>query len=191
MRFHAVFASFALFSACASAGSSLQLDVTETSSSEYCNVWDGYSCSDSDTGFRIAYGYDFNANFGFQFGYQDGGETAASYSEGSQSANTNTAFTAFDLVAVGRISLSDTISLYGRAGLAKWDTDSSYTYNVFSMTETDSFSQSDTTLTYGIGAQIGWFTVGYDVVDAVKLCDDPSCTEGEVERLSAGVRFEF
>ena len=72
MRFHAVFASFALFSACASAGSSLQLDVTETSSSEYCNVWDGYSCSDSDTGFRIAYGYDFKAFGAFMWVTQTG-----------------------------------------------------------------------------------------------------------------------
>jgi OOP family OmpA-OmpF porin len=104
----------------------------------------GTSVDDKDTSFRVFGGYQFNKYFGVELGYSELGE-----SKGNEPAPGVGAFTfeakAWDLVAVGTLPLANNFSLVGKLGFYKGDLE--YKDAV------DSLSESNTDLTYAIGAQ--------------------------------------
>jgi OOP family OmpA-OmpF porin len=83
-------------------------------------VGDDFSgVDDSDTGFKIFGGYNFNANWGIEGTYFDFGE--ASVSAGNSSASVGV--TGLSAAAVGRLPVSDMFAVYAKLGFASYDVD--------------------------------------------------------------------
>jgi OOP family OmpA-OmpF porin len=105
----------------------------------------GVSMDDKDTSFRIFGGYQFNKNFGVEFGYADLGSAKAT--DGIDTVTWDAK--AWDLMAVGTLPLGDgKFSLIGKLGFYKGDLDASDSTG-------GSASESTTDFTFAIGA-------GYD-----------------------------
>lgn len=102
----------------------------------------GTTLDDKGTSFRIFGGYQFNKHFGVELGYSDLGEA-----KGNEPGFGAFAFEAkaWDLVAVGTLPLANSFSLIGKLGFYKGDIDFSG--------GGESLSESNTDLTYAIGAQ--------------------------------------
>lgn len=149
------------------------------------------SCKENDNGYRLFGGMYLTEIFGIEAGYQDAGEGKAD----AFAANGVYAFTltaplkAVDLVGTSRVKLNGDITLVGRIGLARWD------YEVKSSVGGFGASKKDTTLTYGVGAEWKWFTVGYDVIRDVgqgnTLNPNAPDIKQDVKRWSVGLKYQF
>jgi OOP family OmpA-OmpF porin len=135
-------------------------------------------CDDSDTAWRILGGYRFNRNLAVELGYTDFGEVSA----GDGGANNVTAeATAFELVAVGSLPLSNEFSVYGKIGMFRWDVDATGT-GVFAGSESD----SGTDVTFGVGVQ-------YDFTRQLGLRGEWQrySADEDIDVISIGVVFRF
>ena len=80
----------------------------------------GVSIDDSDSGFKIFGGFQFNKHLGAEVGYIDfGSYPVTAGSTGDLSA------TAFTVAAVGTLPLNESFALFGKAGIWMWESDSS------------------------------------------------------------------
>ncbi|HKQ14402.1 MAG TPA: porin family protein [Steroidobacteraceae bacterium] len=111
---------------------------------------DGTGFDDSDTGFKIFGGYDFNQNFGVEVSYFDLGE--GSIDGGSASASVGV--TGLSASAVGRIPVSEMFALYGKIGYASYDID--LDFNNVPGFGSGHLSDSDSDLIYGIGGALSF-----------------------------------
>ena len=102
----------------------------------------GTTVDDKDTSFRVFGGYQMNKHFGVELGYSQLGEVS-----GNEPGFGAFQFEAkaWDLVAVGTLPLGNSFSLIGKLGFYKGDLD--FTGGG------ESLSESNTDLTYAIGAQ--------------------------------------
>jgi OmpA-OmpF porin, OOP family len=105
---------------------------------------------DSDTGFKIFGGYNFNANWGVEASYFDFGEV--SVGDGNVSATVG--LTGLSAVAVGRLPVSDMFSVYGKLGFASYDVDLHFR-NVPGF-GSGHLSDSDSDMIYGVGGALGF-----------------------------------
>lgn len=130
---------------------------------------------DEDTAFTVFGGYQFTKYFGLEAGYADFGkiepDVAGPALEGDSAY----------LTAVGTLPITDKFSAYAKAGLHRWNVDTSLP----GLTGNNDDSGSDPT--YGIGAQ-------YRFTDKVALRGEYS--RFEVEDVDADlaqlqVRFDF
>lgn len=130
---------------------------------------------DEDTAFTVFGGYQFNRYFGLEAGYADFGkiepDVAGPAFEGDSAY----------LTAVGTLPITDKFSAYAKAGLHRWNVDTSLP----GVTGNNDDSGSDPT--YGVGAQ-------YRFTDRVALRGEYS--RFEVEDVDADlaqlqVRFDF
>lgn len=95
----------------------------------------GFTADDTDTSFNIGLGYGLTDNFAIEGGYTDLGEASISTSApingtylGSSVSVDGTLgadLSGFTLGAKLGVPLSDTVSLYGRAGFFFWESDAS------------------------------------------------------------------
>ncbi len=149
------------------------------------------SCKENDNGYRISGGMYFTEVFGIEAGYQDAGEGKAdAFAPNGAYALTLTApLKAFDVVGTARFKLDNDFSLVGRLGFAHWD------YEVKSNVGGFGASKKDTTLTYGVGAEWRWLTVGFDVIRDVGQGNtlNPSAPDikQDVKRWSVGLKYPF
>jgi OOP family OmpA-OmpF porin len=119
----------------------------------------GYTaCDDADTGFKFYGGYQMNRYFAVEGSYLDLGEVTASNSVTSISGDG----TAFAISLKGTITYYKAFTLFGKAGVAFWDTDSS-------VTGFGSINRDGEDLIYGFGGE-------YDVNDTFGV-------RGEWERV--------
>lgn len=115
---------------------------------------------DSTTSYGLAVGVNFNEYFGVQLGYTDYNEfeEAYSYSDTFFSATETYSgeVSAVSLSLVGSVPVSDGFSLFGRLGMANWDTDLKEGFVLVSdfdsYAESYGASDSGTDLVYGFGA---------------------------------------
>jgi hypothetical protein len=148
------------------------------------------SCKENDNGYRISGGMYLTEIFGIEAGYQDAGEGKADAAANGVYALTLTApLKAFDLLGTARFKLDNDISLVGRIGFARWD------YEVKSNVGGFGASKKDTTLTYGVGAEWKWLTVGYDVIRDVGQGNTLNASapdiKQDVKRWSIGLKYQF
>jgi len=113
------------------------------------NSFDGTGIDDSDTGFKIFGGYDFNPNIAVEVSYLDLGEASASEAGDSLSVGV----TALTASAVGRLPLSDMFALYGKLGYASYDVNVDFNIAGFG---SGSGSDSDSDLIYGVGGALSF-----------------------------------
>jgi len=84
-------------------------------------------CDNADTAWRIFAGYQFNRYFSTELGYADLGQTSARniFAGGGitffTTGTLDSAVTAWDLVGVGALPLSERFSLFGRLGMYQAD----------------------------------------------------------------------
>lgn len=116
-----------------------------------------FNLSKTDTTYSIGAGYDFNKFFAAEVAYRDLGSITDSGSGSDQFGDytwsTKFSATAFQASVVGRLPVSDVVSVYGRLGIAKIDID---VKNTDSDLPDDNYSESKTKGLFGVG-------VSYDI----------------------------
>ena len=132
----------------------------------------GISVDDSDTGFKIFGGFQFNKNWGGEAGYVDFGKATVS----GLGLSGDVGITAFTFAGTGTLPLGQNFSLLGKLGLAMWDTSGSA-----------GSGDSGTDMYYGVGAAYSFnrnlsLVADYEMVDA----EDDS-----VSMISVGLRYKF
>jgi len=167
------------------AGSYLKAEAQKSYSDFASDVCDfASSCTDEPTGYRLAFGHSFNEYIALELGYGASGKFKGS--DGVEELNFESK--SLDLEAVGRLPLNDLFALTGKLGIARTDIETKYS-NPFVGEKED---QSSTVPIYGVGVEVGWFTLGYEVLSDAEidvLFGEPE--EDDLERVYAGVKFNF
>jgi OOP family OmpA-OmpF porin len=130
---------------------------------------------DEDTAFTVFGGYQFNKYFGLEAGYADFGKIEPDVA-GPALEGDSAYFT-----AVGTLPITDRFAAYAKAGLHRWNVDTSLP----GLTGNDDDSGTDPT--YGLGAQ-------YRFTDRVALRGEYSRFEVEdtdADLAQLQVRFDF
>lgn len=154
------------------------------------------SVDDSDTGLKVFGGYSFNDYLAVDFGYADLGEVGSeirlvsdgsnfSFPSGSATSTATLGVSGLFGGVVGKLPLTDFLSLQGRAGLYLWDLEYDETNSgTGAYSGTTSFSDSDdgSDLYYGLGLNIGWFGLFYEVYDI---------DGDDVDFIGASANFNF
>lgn len=102
----------------------------------------GVSCDNSDVGWKVFGGFQFNRNFAAELAYTDLGETKASDAVDSATVRPK----AWEVVAVGMYPFPEGFTLYGKLGMYRGETKVNST---FGFSETD----SNNDVTFGIGGR--------------------------------------
>lgn len=158
------------------------LDVGQSKFKEMCSGFGGGSCSDTDTAFRGALGYQINQYVGVEGAYVDAGKSTASAPGFSGSAK----LTDWQLAVVGTLPVGGGFSLIGKAGIDRWS--SKFT------TTTISPSGSGSSFLWGIGGQFDFNkSVGIRGQYETRKAGDINTPEGmgKVSMLSMGVVYRF
>ncbi|MDX2144231.1 MAG: hypothetical protein SFV19_12820 [Rhodospirillaceae bacterium] len=150
------------------------------------------TCDVRDEGWRIAYGRYFNEFFGAELGYQDAGEGTAfgRLPNGTLAVTLKSPMKAVDLVGTARWEVQDGIVGMVRFGGAWWD------YEVIATPATGFGAKNDKiTLTYGVGLEYRFFTLGFDIISKVGqgnlLVPTGPDIKQDVKRISAGLKYQF
>jgi OOP family OmpA-OmpF porin len=182
-----------------------QSKANNASCSDLSGVFDpGFSCSsnDTDTGWKLFAGYQFNPNFALEGGYVDLGNFKASAS-GTVAAIPVTASgsnkaSGFSFDAVGTLPVSEEFGLIGRIGVFAWTLDSTATASGGGVgppgtTASASDKPSGTGLDFGLG-------VKYDFNSVVgvraewqrfKSIGDDTTGKSDIDLLSASLVYRF
>jgi len=83
----------------------------------------GISFDDSDTGFRIFGGWQFNEFFAVEGGYVDGGSPNETFDAGGIPVTVDIEVTGFDLLLRGTLPLGESLFAFAEAGMLFWDAD--------------------------------------------------------------------
>jgi OOP family OmpA-OmpF porin len=110
----------------------------------------GLSSGDRGNGnqWRLQLGYDFSPNFALEAGYIDFGKARYSASYGGGTANGTLKAGGLDIAALGILPLTDSISLFGKAGLVAAKVKSSLSSSLVSSSD----SSNEVRPLLGIGA---------------------------------------
>jgi OmpA-OmpF porin, OOP family len=132
-----------------------------------------------DTGFKLYGGYSFNDNFAIEVAYLDGGAPDDRFG----SIDVELEVTGFNASAVGRLPVSETVSLFGKIGFASYDLEATASSGGLSASADD----SDSDLSYGVGASVS-FAERFEVRVEWEAID---VSDGAFSFLSVGglVRF--
>ncbi len=135
----------------------------------FCN--NEINCDDSDMGWKIYAGYDYSERLAFEVGYVSLGEM--------RSNAKSTEITGYEVAAVGKVPLNDSIGLFGKAGMFRWDA------------ENGNDSRSATDIMFGAG-------VNYKLSDNMAFraewerfndIETQSDNTSDVDMISAGITF--
>jgi OOP family OmpA-OmpF porin len=131
----------------------------------------GVNVDDSNTGFKIFGGFQFNKYLGAEVGYVDFGKFAVTSSTGDLSA------TAYTLAGVGTLPLNESFALFGKVGMWSWKSKSSAP-NIEGDSGSDVF--------YGAGARYN-LNKNWGLTLEVEQYD----SNDSVMFTSLGVRYKF
>lgn len=113
----------------------------------------GANTDDSDTATKLFAGYRFNPNFAVEASYLDFGDSTASASSGSDSANLKLGIDGFGAALVGRLPIQGGLSIHGKLGMIAWDADLSGSVFDNGQSYQASSSEDGTDPFYGVGAE--------------------------------------
>ena len=145
----------------------------------------GVTCEDSDTAWRALIGYQFNRNFAAEVGYVNFGQVEARGPGGTATIEA----TAFEVVAIGMLPVADRFSIYGKAGIYRGETDA----NVNTFALVTSVSESNTDLTFGVGARFDFTRNIAGRVEWQRYTDvgGGDIGEADIDMISVGAIFKF
>lgn len=106
-------------------------------------------CDDKDTGWKLLAGYQFHKNIAVEAGYFDLGKASASGLVGGLPVSADARVRGFELVGVGILPITNVLSVYGKAGLAR----SRSTSSAFAAGVAASAKETTTDFTFGVGGQ--------------------------------------
>jgi OOP family OmpA-OmpF porin len=138
-------------------------------------------CSEdnTDTGWKLAVGNQFNTNAALEFGYIDLGEAKFTAAGVGCSLEAD----GFQAALVGSLPMANQFAFTGRVGLFRWDADVSCSAGGASA----STDESGTDLTFGVG-------VRYDMTKTVGIraeWERFDMDDVDVDMLSLGLLFSF
>lgn len=103
-------------------GVTIGIDTGRAEAHKFC---DGLlDCNNDDTSVRANIGYQFNNNWSAEFGYTSFGTLFDSNDNNFQASQDSNAWT---LSGIGTLPLGELFGIYGRTGVARYETDSSGT----------------------------------------------------------------
>ena len=160
----------------------------------------GYSCSsdNTDTGWKIFIGNQFNKNAAVEFGYVDLGKITFSASGNvlgtPVSLSGDGKAKGLNLALVGSLPVTNEFAVLGRIGLFRWDADLSVSGNIGGFSGAGSDSASGTDLTFGVGAQYDFTKSAGVRVEWERfkdVGDDSTTGQSDIDLLSLSLIFRF
>jgi OOP family OmpA-OmpF porin len=117
---------------------------------------------ESDTAFKLFGGYTFNEYFAVEASYIDGGSPEKSVAMFGLRSAISADVSALNVSAVGRLALNDAFTLFGKAGLARYEVDGSIRVedDWFGDWYEMSFEDSGTELSFGVGGEYSFGQFG-------------------------------
>lgn len=121
---------------------------------DYCDGVD--TCDGESTGLAVYGGYNLHENFAAEYGFSYQGETTRTGRAQTTSGDLTPPFTQRDdigslyVVGVGKINVSEKISIFGKAGIHYWNAESTFT----SSSGSHVIEDNGISLLYGVGGQV-------------------------------------
>lgn len=145
---------------------------------------------DKDTAWKIFGGYQLTENFGIEVAYMDfgaieGDSIITAPVAGRIGIDLDT--TAWIADAVGRLSLNNQFGIFGKVGIAAWDTDASVSAVAGGAAVSDSYSEDDTDFHFGVGADYA-VTSNLGVRAEWERVDDG---DGDLDAWTLGMQMSF
>lgn len=109
---------------------------------------------DSDTGFKVFAGYQFNPYLGIEAGYTDSGEVSLNSTFVGGAATIKAEGTGWQGSVVGTLPISNSISAFGKVGFFAWDLDATIAATGPGGTASGSASTDGTD--HVLGAGLNW-----------------------------------
>jgi OOP family OmpA-OmpF porin len=149
------------------------------------------SADDSDSGFKIFGGYQFNPNFAFEVAYVDLGEAKISGTDSFLGSATATIeVSGFNFAVVGSFPVGERFNLMGKAGFFRWDLDASVNTSIVS----GSLNESGFDPMFGIGGSFNItkkFGVRVEYEKFLDVGDEDTTGQSDVDLISASLFFRF
>jgi len=164
----------------------------QTSVDIECDLDITCSADDSDSGFKIFGGYQFNPNFAFEVAYVDLGEAKISGTDSFLGSTTATfEVSGFNFAVVGSFPVGERFELMAKAGVFRWDMDLNVSSSVFG-----SGSESETGFNpmFGIGGSFNItkkFGVRVEYEKFLDVGDEDTTGQSDVDLISASLVFRF
>lgn len=155
------------------------------------------SVDDTDIGFKVYGGYQFNKNFAMEGGYTDFGKfTSHSVitSGGSGTGDGEWKGYSIDLSALGILPLSDQFSLFGRGGISLWNLDFSFTAAGPGGVGIASESKSGVSPLLGIGATFNFtpqLALRAEFERHFSVGDSDTTGKSDIDLISLGLQVRF
>ncbi|ERS91877.1 outer membrane beta-barrel protein [Halomonas sp. PBN3] len=155
----------------------------------------GLSTDDSDTGYKLFVGYQFNPNFAVEASYLDFGDftSDATVTDGTNvaTADIDASAEGFGFALVGKLPIQNGFSVHGKLGMIAWDGDLSGTARLNGDIIYDGAASEDgTDPFYGIGAE-------YEVERILMRAEferydiSESGEDFEIDMISASIGYRF
>lgn len=150
------------------------------------------SCSadDTDTGWKLFAGNQFNKNAAVEFSYIDLGKGTLSVSGPGVGGSASWQAKGLSLSLVGILPIDNAFGVLGRIGIFRWDLD----FNVHGVGGTASESATGADLTYGIGIKYDFNkTMGLraEWEKFKDIGDENKTGKGDIDLLSLSLVFKF
>ena len=163
------------------------IDLGKTKVKDWCVGTAGLNCTDTDTLFRGAVGYQVNPNVAVEASYADYGTVEVSDNFGALAEGSASGF---QFSIVGSVPVSDVFSLTGKLGLAL--TDAEVTNN-FGLPNT---KDSNTTMAWGLGVRFQLnesvaLRAQYESLGEISADSADPTADDDINLMTAGVIFNF
>jgi OmpA-OmpF porin, OOP family len=151
------------------------------------------SCDDKDTAWKILAGYQFNRHLAVEAGYADLGKSSASGVVSGVTASASFEVTAWELVGIGSFPVMDRLSLYGKLGVYRAETEARGTASVPGITATTNEKDTNSDVTFGFGAR-------YDITrnlgvraewQRYRKVGGDDTGEADIDLFSLGLMYRF
>lgn len=146
------------------------------------------SCDDRDTTWNFNAGYQFNRNAAVELGYVDFGNVTASGTAGGAAVGASSSAKALELTGIAMFPVAQAISLYGKAGIFRWNADASRSGPALLAA-----SDRGNDFTFGLGAQYS-FTRNIAALLEWQRYNNvgvASAGESDINVMRVGLRYKF
>jgi OOP family OmpA-OmpF porin len=150
-----------------------------------CGSLPGVACDDSDTGWKIFGGYQWNPYFGVEAAYVDFGKGTVGSVAGVPTTSSLKAW-GLSAQAVGTLPIGDRFGLFGKLGLAYTAADVSGTVGGVPVSTDD----NNIGLTFGFGGKYN-FTRNWGMRVEWERFQDVGDSNSDVDLLAVGVVYTF
>ncbi|MES1196751.1 MAG: porin family protein [Steroidobacter sp.] len=148
----------------------------------------GISIKTTDTGFKLFGGYTFNRFVGIELEYIDGLSTSYDENDSFIVSHSESKISAFNLSALGKLPVSEYVSLLAKAGYSYWNTNDRYSGSFQTQTISGNQKNHEGDFSYGAGvaAKVNTHLQLRTEYEVIKM------KEGvELRMLSAGASWRF